>query len=77
MSKNSLSHTKELKKVTDELKKFTVEDFKKAESILSALDKYDKFSLRWNGKEHISFEEALDMLRLCMWYADKNNSSEF
>lgn len=72
-----VSHIKELKMYTEELKKYTVEDFRKAEKILLILDKYERESLCWSGKNHIDFEKALSMLDRCIWLAGKNDSSEF
>lgn len=77
MSSYKLSHIKELKEVTEKLKKFTVEDFQKTEEIIRLLNSYHRWSLLWNGGNFLNSEELLEMLDRCLWYAQKNDSTEF
>lgn len=77
MSSYKLSHIKELKEVTVKLKEFTVEDFQKTEQIIRLLNSYHRWSLLWNGDNSLDSEELLEMLERCLWYAQKNDSTEF
>lgn len=77
MSSNRLSHIKQLTEVTEELRRFTVEDFEKTERIIKLLNDYNKWSLLWNGYDFLNSEDLIEMLRQCLWYAKKSDSTEF
>lgn len=77
MSSYRLSHIKELKEITVELKKATVEDFQKTKKIIKLLNDYHRWSLLWNGNNYLDSEELLEILERCLWYAQKNDSTEF
>lgn len=77
MSSNTFSHIKQLTEVTEELRKFTVEDFEKTEQIIKLLEKYNKWSLLWNGYDFLNSDDLIEMLRQCIWYAKKNDLDEF
>ena len=77
MSSNRLSHIKQLSEVTEELRKFTIEDFQKAEKIIKLLNKYNRWSLLWTGDDFLNSNDLLEMLHQCIWYARKNDSAEF
>lgn len=77
MSSYRLSHIKELKEITVELKKFTVEDFEKTEKIIKLLNDYNRWSLLWTGEDFLHSDSLLDILRRCIWYARKSDSTEF
>ena len=71
----SSSHIEELTKITDSLKKFKAQDFKKCKEIIHLLEKYNSYSLLWIGAA-LDVETLCEMLSRCIFFTEENVFNE-